>query len=215
MPNVIIVDDHALFRLGIKGALARNNADINIVGEADSGTSLFSLLEMIEPDMILLDLRLPDMAEKEIVTRLRKDYPGIKILIVSAENAAETIEPLLEIGIDGFISKQQSTGKELPEAITTIMDGMEYFGKDIAAIIYNVYVSKKKTTKITSEFTEREQEIINLCHSGLQSKEIANRLHISPRTVETHKNNIFKKLGINNTMEMVRYAMEHGIIEMT
>lgn len=215
MPKVIIVDDHTLFRLGVKGALAKNSANIKIVGEADCGEALFQLLDAIHPDIILLDLHLPDMSEIEIITRLRREYSDIKILVISAENTADTIEPLLEIGIDGFISKQQSTATELPEAITTIMNGMEYFGKDIAAIIYKVYISKKKTAKITSEFTEREQEIINLCHCGLQSKEIADRLHISPRTVETHKNNIFKKLGINNTMEMVRYAMEHGIIEMT
>jgi len=214
MVNVIIVDDHALFRLGIKGILESSCPDIYIAGEAPDGKTLFQLLLTTSVDVILLDIGLPDMNGIEIARRLREDYPQIKILIVSVENNADTVQKLLEIGIEGFISKQQTSKSELPEAIYSIMNGMEYFGRDIASIIYNVYISKKKTTKMTSEFTEREQQIIELCRLGLQSKEVADRLNISFRTVDVHKKNIFRKLGINNTMEMVQYALQNGIIQM-
>jgi DNA-binding CsgD family transcriptional regulator len=89
---------------------------------------------------------------------------------------------------------------------------LEYFGRDIAAIIYGVYVLKKKTTTVTQEFTDREREIIALCGEGLMSKEIAARLGITANTVNTHKKNIFQKLGINTTVELVQYAMKYGII---
>ena len=119
---------------------------------------------------------------------------------------------MLEASIHGFVSKQRSNADELAEAIRAVASGWEYFGRDIAAIILDVYVSKKKTTVVTNEFTEREREIILLCRDGLMCKEIAARLGIKERTVNTHKENIFQKLGINNTMEMVQYALKKGII---
>ena len=214
MVNVIIVDDHGLIRLGIKAALMSNCSDICIMGEAGDGKSLFHLLETTRPDIILLDIFLPDTNGIEIARRLRKEYPEIKILIISGENTTDVIQELLTVGIDGFISKQLCTGKETVKAIHTIMNGMEYFGTDIASIIYNIYISKKNVSKGMIEFTQREKEIIDLCSIGLQSKEIANRINVSSRTVDTHKKNIFKKLGINNTLEMVQYAIKHGIISL-
>ena len=214
MISVILVDDHALFRIGVKGALLGSSDDVSVAGEADCGKALFKLLETTAADIILLDICLPDMSGIEIAKRLRDEYPNMKILAVSSENTQDVVSKLLEVGIDGFISKRQSSPDELVKAIYSIMDGFEYFGRDIASIMSNIFVSKKKTTEPTFEFTEREREIIKLCNEGLQSKQIADRFNISPRTVDTHKTNIFKKLGINNTVEMVQYAMKHGIINM-
>ena len=214
MIHVIIVDDHSLIRLGIKAALMSNCSDICIMGEAGDGKSLFHLLETTRPDIILLDIFLPDTNGIEIARRLRKEYPEIKILIISGENTVGIIQELLEIEIDGFISKRLCTGEETVEAIRSIMSGMEYFGTDIASIIYKIYISKKDVSKVAIEFTQREKEIIGLCRIGLQSKEIASRINVSSRTVDTHKKNIFKKLGINNTLEMVQYAIKHGIISL-
>lgn len=212
MINAILVDDHALFRLGIKAAIGASHADIRITGEADSGAALFGLLEASSPDIILLDILLPDMTGVDIARRLKAERPEIKILAISAENSADTVQAMLDIGIEGFISKRQGGADEIAHAIRSVMSGFEYFGSDIAAIIYKIYVSKKKTAEVTPEFTAQERRIIELCRDGLQSKQIADRLHISPRTVENHKNNIFKKLGINSTLEMVRYALKNGII---
>jgi len=212
--KAIIVDDHALFRAGLLATLNSDYFNIEIIGEADCGVALFHLLLTTQADLILLDINLPDMSGVEIVRRLRRDYPDIKILAISAENNAKTVEDMLNVGINGFISKQKSDARELSEAIYAVMNGLEYFGKDITSIIYDVYVAKKKTIAISSEFTEREKEIIILCSEGLICKEVADRLKMSIHTVNTHKKNIFKKLGINNTMEMVQYALKHGIIRM-
>ncbi len=213
MTKVFIVDDHALFRLGLKGALSQQYPDITIAGEADSGAELFRLLEKdSEVDIILLDILLPGMSGIEIARRLRQDYPSIKILAISSDNSDETIKAMLDVEVDGFISKCKSSGNELMQAIRSIMDGYEYFGQDIAAIIYSIYISKNRQKELSDELTRREREIIALCRDGLICKEIASRLNISPRTVDTHKSNIFRKVGINSTLEMVQYALRQGII---
>ena len=212
MTQVIVVDDHKLFRQGLKTAFRYEYADICLAGEAENGAELFRMLTSTPADLVLLDINLPDVGGADIAGRLRNDYPNLKILAVSAENTSETIESMIEAGIDGFISKQKGDTDELVEAIRTIMNGSEYFGRDIASILYGVYVSKKKTTEISNEFTEREREIILLCRDGLLVKEIAARLNVSVNTIMTHKKRIFLKLGINNTMEMVQYALKRGII---
>ena len=210
--RVVVVDDHALFRMGLAAIFYSRHPDIHLVGEAEDGKSLFALLPSTDADIVLLDINLPGMGGVEITRRLRSEYPELKILAISAENTSETIEAMIEAGIDGFISKQQSKADELAEAIRAVTSGLEYFGRDIASIIMGVYVSKKNTTVITDEFTERERDIILLCRDGLLCKEIADRLNISINTVNTHNKRIFVKLGINNTTEMVHYALKKGII---
>jgi len=210
--RLIIVDDHNLFRMMLKATFASNCPDIRVVGEAENAQELFRLLPQTPADLVLLDVNLPGMSGIDIARRLRSDYPALKILAVSAENTTDTVKSMIEVGIDGFVSKQRGSDDELARAIRTVMDGLEYFGRDIASIIFDLYVAKKRTTTVTPEFTEREREIIYLCRDGLMSKEIANRLGISARTVVTHKEKIFSKLGINTTMEMVQYALKNGVI---
>ena len=214
MIHVIIVDDHELYRLGIRAAIESRHPDIIVVGEAGSGSEFFDLLETTAADIVLLDILLPEMSGTVIARRLKEEYPEIKILAVSAENSSDTIQEMLEIGIEGFVSKLQGGAENIVEAVRTVMQGVEYFGKDISDIIRRIYLSKKKTTQVTAEFTEQEKRVIELCHEGLPGKIIADRLGISLRTVDNHKSHIFRKLGINNTMEMVRYALKSGIIQM-
>jgi len=210
--RLIVVDDHTLFRVSLKTALEYGFPDICVTGEADSGEELFALLPSTPVDIVLLDINLPKMGGAEIARRLRSGYPQVKILAVSGENTSQAIQSMLEAGIDGFVSKQKCNAHELVGAIRSVMSGLEYFGRDISALIFGVYVSKKKTAEVTPEFTDREREIIIACRDGLVGKEIADRLNISVNTVNVHKRNIFHKLGINNTMEMVSYALKKGII---
>jgi len=211
---MIIVDDHNLFRIMLKATFQSEFPDIKIVGEAENGLELFRILDHTPADLVLLDINLPGMGGVEIARRLRRDHSALKILAVSAENTTETIKSMIETGIHGFVSKQRGSADELAQAIRAVMSDLEYFGRDIAAILFDLYVAKKKTTAVTHEFTYREREIIYLCREGMIVKEIADRLGISVRTVVTHKEKIFSKLGINNTMEMVQYAIKNGIIKM-
>jgi len=212
--NVIIVDDHELFRLGVRTAIESRHPDISIIGEAKSGAEFYCLLKTVEAevDIVLLDIVLPDTTGIDIARRLKTEYPSLKILVISAENAASTVEAILQIGIDGFISKLNSNPDALAEAIRSIMQGFEYFGKDISNVISRIYVAQKKTTEVSNEFSEQEKRIIEYCHEGLPAKLIADRLGITTRTVDWHKSNIFRKLNINSTLEMVRFALKNGII---
>ena len=211
--NVIIVDDHELFRLGIRTIIEKRHPDITIVGEAKSGADFFALLKTTTVDVVLLDIALPDMSGIDIARRLKREYPAVKILVVSSENSVSIIDKMLMVGIEGFISKLNGNPDTLAEAIHSIMQGIEYFGSDISNIIRQIYVAKKRTTKVSSEFSEQEKRIIECTHEGLPVKLIADRLGISIKTVNWHKTNIFRKLGINNSLEMVRFAVKNGIIE--
>jgi len=212
MVKIILVDDHSLFRKSLISGFQCECSEIFVVGDVASGDELFRLLETNSTDLILLDINLPDIGGYEIAKRLRNDYPEIKIIAVSCENSPEIILSMIEAGINGFVSKQNCEPKELSNAIQSVMNGADYFGRDISAILFNIYVSKKKNTTVTDEFTNREREIIKLSCEGLMVKEIADHLGLSIHTVVSHKRKIFLKLGINNQMEMVKYALKKGIV---
>lgn len=215
MIRVILVDDHDLYRLGVKTAINQACTDIVCLGEADSGHSLYQVLQTTEADLVLLDIILPDISGVDIARHLKQVYPELKILTISAENSQDTVQAMLEVGVNGFISKGMGGVATLIEAIRTVMSGIDYFGSDIAGIISQIYLDKKKTTQLSDEFTAQEKRIIELCQQGLSAKLIADKLCISPRTVDNHKNNIFRKLGINSSLEMVQYALQKGIIRIS
>ena len=209
MIKIIIIDDHFLFRMGAKLTLSNSPLGIEVVAEAASGRELFAALETTAPDLLLLDIMLPDMSGIEIARKVRDTRPEIKILLLSAEEPKKVIEKVLETGVEGYISKTAEM-REIEDAIASVMNGLEYFGRDISKVIFEVYTSKKKREQEEARFTVREMEIIQLCCQGLFVKEIANRLDISPSTVKTHKSNIFQKLGINNSMELAKYMVSLG-----
>jgi DNA-binding NarL/FixJ family response regulator len=210
--KVIVVDDHRLFRMGLLAVFQSRYPHIHVCGEAESGDELFRLFPNTSADLVLLDVNLPDMNGVEAARRIRKEYPQMKILAISGENSAETVKAMVEAGINGFITKQQGGTDELVHAIQTVMSGMDYFGGDISFILYGIYRTKTAGATPAPTLSKREREIIELCSNGLICKEIAYRLDISVHTVNTYKERIFQKLGINNTMEMVQYALKKGII---
>ena len=210
--RVIIVDDHELFRLSLRTVIECSYHDIVIAGEAGSGIAFFDLLKTIAADIVLLDIAMPGMNGIEVARLLKTDYPDLKILAVSSENSASTVEEMLQIGIEGFVSKSNCKPDILVEAIYSVMNGFEYFGKDISDIISRIYIAKKKTTQVGEEFSEQEKRVIELCLEGLPAKMIADRLGISTRTVDWHKSNMFSKLGINSTLELVRFAIKNKLI---
>jgi two-component system response regulator NreC len=213
MVNIIIVDDHPMFRMGVRMYIESKCDDICIVGEAESGEQLFCLPELATADVVILDIEMPDINGIEAARRLKNRYPDVKILTVSALTSGEVVETMISVGVNGFISKHKGDYEILAEAIRTVAEGYEYFGADISKILFNIYVSTKKTTNVTSEFTAQERQIIELCANGLSVRKIAERLFISQRTVENHKQHIFEKLGIHSTSEMIHYAIKNRIIK--
>jgi DNA-binding NarL/FixJ family response regulator len=202
-----------MYREHIRLSISTHHPDMLVLGEAETGAEFFGLLSNGIPDIVLLDIALPDMSGIDIARRLKREHPDVKILVFSAENSAQTIKSMLDIGVNGFVGKRLGSGAVISEAIYSVMQGVDFYGADISEIIYRIYVSKKKTLKATSEFTEQEKRVIELSCDGQFGKEVAARLDVNLRTVDTHKRNIFKKLGINTTVEMVNYAMKTGIIK--
>ena len=210
--NVIIVDNYKLFRKSLRLNFETRHPDLFVAGEAESGTEFFGLLETTPVDIVLLDINLPDISGIEIARLLKSERPEVKILAVTADNSAATIEKMLRIGIEGFLCKDNSNGGTIADAIYSVMQGLDYFGTDMSDIIRRTYISIKKTTKVTAEFTEQEKKIIEFCQEGLPAKQIAERLGIAVKTVEWHKSHIFDKLGIHSTQELIQYAIKNRII---
>lgn len=209
--KVIILDDHLLFRIGLRSLLDNSNGRVKVVMEAASGEEFFSNIESCQADVLLLDISLDGISGVEVAKRLREQKTTLKILVLSAESRQETVSKLMETGIEGFISKNSSK-EELLTAIEYVADGAEYFGRDVARIIHCVRIAKQNVKD--TNFTPRELEMVTLCSKGLTAREIAQHLNISLKTVMAHKYNIFKKLGINNSVELVKFAVKNGIIEL-
>ncbi len=206
--RIIIVEDHPLVRLGLQTTLSADRGRFDVVGTADCAEALRSLMKEKVADVILLDLILPGESGVEIARELRKQGSTMRILVLSAETTRETISELVRIGIDGFINKSVSP-EELKTAIEYVADGLEYYGRDIARILRDFSNARKG---LKTNFTKRESEILELCARGLSAKDISRRLDISINTVNSHKDNIFKKLGINSSLELVRWSIDHSII---
>ncbi|MDR2149153.1 MAG: response regulator transcription factor [Tannerella sp.] len=213
MTNIFIVEDHEMYREAIRMALETRHPDICVVGEAETGAEFFALIRTATPDLVLLDIALPDMSGIDVARRLKSERPEIKILVLSAENSLSAVKTMLEIDVDGFIGKRYGGFDACAKAIRLVMQGEKFYGKDISEIMYRIFVAKKKTTTISDEFTQQERRIIELSREGLQGKEIADRLGISVKTVYNHRSNIFLKLDVNSALEMVKCAIEKGIIK--
>ena len=207
--NIALLDDHQLVRIGVATTLRNTKHTITIsVATADE---LFDALHQGKPcDILLLDILLPGMNGIEVAKRMRNEYPKIKIIVLSVDSREYTLIQLLQIGIDGFVSKR-GTQDEVVRAIDSVENGLPFYGRDIAILIRDISDAKLNKQN-TAALTKRELEIIQACCDGLLGKEIAEKLNISLRAVNSHKTNIFNKLGISSSVELVRFAIEHGII---
>jgi len=214
MIKVAVVDDHKIVRDGIK-AILLGNKKIKFVFDTDSGLDLLDLLKSNPIDVLLLDLSLPDVPGVNLIQPVLRSLPNTKILILTACMNEEIICECVKLGVLGFLNKDVSA-EELIEAIEEVYSGEPYFGQKISNIIYKSYTEKVKDSSslpLKPNISEREKEIISLLSEGLSFKEIANRLFISPRTVENHKNNILLKLKLKNSIELLKYAIKNKIIE--
>ena len=206
--KLLLVEDQILTRMGMGMAL-NPSTGCTIVAEAGSVQEAKDQLKQLQDvDVVLLDLILPDGNGTEVVQFLQHRGSDVKVLVISANTNKETILQLVDMGVMGFISKYADI-PTLVAAIHSVYNGIEFFGQDVSEIIHAVSTAKEHTEDL---FTDRELEIVRLCAKGLSVKQIADELSISTRTVETHKNNIFKKLGFNSTSELIRWVFEHGIV---
>ncbi|MGQ9545872.1 MAG: response regulator [Dehalococcoidia bacterium] len=211
--KVLIVDDHTLVRDGVRALLALV-ADVKVVGEAANGKEALEKVKELNPDVVLMDLALPIMSGLEATRRIRKRFPGTKVLALTQYEDREYIVPTIEAGARGFISKTAAFS-ELASAIQAVYQGRSFLSPVAAAAVVEECqqkVSKEGEKDSYEHLTDREREILKLVAEGHTAREIADMFVISLRTVETHKSNLMKKLNIHNKADLIRFAIRKGII---
>jgi DNA-binding NarL/FixJ family response regulator len=207
--SIAIVDDHKLFREGIK-ALLLSTSKYNIIGEANDGKSIIDLIKSSMPNIILMDIFMPLLNGIEATKRIKKTYPNIKIIGVSMNCDPETIFGFIEAGGDGFLSKNTSL-EELNLSIDSVINGKKYLTPDIAEIVIENYKTFQNNN-YQKGLTEREMEILQLISEGKTSKDIADLLNLSIKTILTHRQNLMNKLDCHNVAKLTKYAIDNKII---
>lgn len=205
-PGVIIVDDHALLRESLKFMLV-NTGIAEVLAEASNGREYIELLKQISPDLVLMDIKMPVMDGIEATRISRRDYPAIKILVISMHDDQEHYNTMIELGVKGFILKE-SDCSEMEKAINAIMDGKHFFSQELL-----LKLLKNKNIKPDITLNQREKEILGLLCQGFNSSEIADKLFLSVRTVEKHRSELIEKTGTSNSVSLVVYAIKNKLLE--
>ncbi len=209
--KVLIADDHEILRFGISTFL--NSAEnINVVGEASSGDECIELFKQKNPDVCVLDISMPGKNGIETTKAIREIDPNVKVLILSMHIDKGILDQVLEAGINGYLLKDTEK-TELLHGIESIAKGQQVFSDPIQKLITKSYLNGGRTPH--DSITSRELEVLQLIVEGYSSKLIADKLNISPRTVDTHRGNIMQKLNIPNAAGLVRYAMENDLVSKT
>ena len=210
--KVLIVDDHRMFREGIRSRLARHSR-FKVVGEAAGAEEALKLLEQVAPSIVILDIRMQGPSGIDLARRLRRDRPEIKILVLSGYDFDQYVRAFARIGIHGYLLKD-SPQEGLIEALDEIARGGVVLPPRIASKVMRSYAtdSVSESRNARWDLTVREIEVLECLHEGLRNADIASRLDISPRTVETHVSSIISKLGARSRTEAVRKALQGSLI---
>lgn len=213
--RVFVADDHAVLRDGLK-ALVNAQADMEIVGEADNGRTTYEKTKEMVPDVVLMDISMPELSGVQATELIRRECPDIKVLVLTAYKDKGYLERLLNVGASGFILKL-SAAEELIGAIRRVAGGEIYLDPQMADRITDGYVRSQflKGELRHRELTAREEEVLRLIAQGYSNKEISCQLKIAVKTVESHKANLMQKLELRNRTEIVRYAVRQGWLQDT
>ncbi len=214
--KIILVDDHQIVRDGIKSLLT-DVEDIDVISEAASYNELREKLKLQNPDIIVMDISLPEMSGIEITKLLSETYPNLKVLILSMYTGEDFIFNAIKSGAKGYLPKN-TTRKEIIDAIRAVYNNQEYYSESISSVILKSYIQKAKTSyvvpdRLEDRLTLREIEILKHFAGGLSNLEIADKLFISQRTVESHKNHIMQKLELKSTVELIKMAIKYKIVD--
>jgi DNA-binding NarL/FixJ family response regulator len=209
--KVLVVDDHALVREGITSLLSRRK-DIEVVGQASNGEQAIARTANLHPDVILMDISMPKMNGLEATQVIRTQFPGTHVLVLTQHEDKEYVLPMLRAGAAGYIFKR-ARSTELVDAIRSVFTDGVYLSPEVAStLVDEISTTAEINNEEQSPLTRREIEVVCLVAEGLSSREIAERLHLGVKTIETHRANIMEKIGVHNTVELIKYAIREGII---
>lgn len=209
--KIIIADDHQMFLEGIS-SLLQDVPEIEVVGTALNGNQVIEKIKTLEIDIVVTDINMPEMDGIELSKFLKKNYPGIKTLILSTHNDAEMIGKCINNDVDGYLLKNAEK-QELLKALHTIAAGEKYFGEEVKNEYMKTVFSASKEKETIFQLSRREKEILQHIAMEYTTQEIADKLFISQNTVNTHRKNMLSKLNAKNTAGLVKYAYQQGLIE--
>jgi DNA-binding NarL/FixJ family response regulator len=208
--RVVLVDDHALFRAGVRGELGER---VDIVGEAESVADAVPLVIALDPDVVLLDVHLPDGGGEGVIAGVEQERPGVKFLALSVSDAADDVISVIRAGARGYVTKTIS-GEDLADAVQRVAAGDAVFSPRLAGFVLDAFRAGERVhgDAELDELTAREREVLQLIARGYRYKEIAARLHLSVKTVESHVSSVLRKLQLSSRHELTRWAADRRLI---
>lgn len=205
--RVVIVDDHPIVRHGICRLLNREE-DLSVTGEAENAAAAMTLLEEDLPDIVLVDLVLDGESGLDLIGTIRECWPDLPVLVVSMHDAPDYLERVLKAGAQGFVNKKESI-QRLADAIRRVLSGKVYIGENMMDVLARSLASddEKEEDGKVAELSEREIEVLELIGQGYRPRQIAETLHVSPKTVNSHRENMKRKLDLDSTADLDRFAI--------
>ncbi|MCF6136747.1 response regulator [Pseudalkalibacillus berkeleyi] len=210
MIKVLLIDDHAILRDGLKNIIAVEE-DIAVVGELISGSDVLETIETTDPNVILMDINLPDENGIELTAQVKSHYPDCKVLILTMYKHDEYFMSALKAGADGYILKD-APAEEVIEAIHEVAEGNSILHPSMAKKLVDYHQKKNQVNQNAKDLTDREKDVLICLVEGLSNKQIAERLFISDKTVKIHVSNIFKKLGVKSRSQAIIFAVQNQIV---
>jgi len=209
--RVLLSDDHRIMREGLRSLLEKE-PDIELVGEAEDGRSTLKLASRLKPQVVVMDISMPDLNGIDATRKLLEKLPSVKVLALSMHTDQRFIEGMLRAGATGYLPKDCAS-EELVRAIRTVLSNQTYLSPSIADVVRRDYLSQRREADISVSgvLTEREREVLQLMAEGKNTKEIASRLQVSVKTIETFRQHIMQKLNLHSLAELTKYAIREGL----
>jgi two-component system, NarL family, response regulator NreC len=207
----LIADDHRIVREGLQSLVEKEN-DLEVIGVAANGRQALVLTLRQKPDVVIMDIAMPELNGIDATRQILDEVPGVKVIALSMHSEKQFVEGMLRAGVAGYLLKE-SAFEELIKAIRVVCTGKKYLSQDVTDIVLRDYLSPadEKDSEQTPDLTLREREVLQLLAEGRAMKEIAGRLNISVKTVESHRKNIMDKLNLNTVAELTKYAVRRGL----
>jgi DNA-binding NarL/FixJ family response regulator len=210
--RLLVVDDHPVVRRGLTSCLSKHS-ELQIVGEAKDGQEALRLIKSLAPDVVLMDIDMPQMNGVEVTEILRRDHPAVRVLILTMHRHSDYVMRIIQSGARGYLLKE-AMPEEMLTAIQTVHQGETFFSPDVARFALNHFVRGNADGAGTGELTNREKEVLILIAEGFSNKQIASRLSVGVRTVETHRERVMRKLDIHSVAGLTKFAISKGLVSL-